>query len=79
MLLNRLTFVVEDGGIPFDPTKKATMAKGGSISLKGVSPSVKQVFTITGFNSLFVFYKGYLPFIGEVKSRIQRFRHTLHR
>lgn len=35
--------------------RKATMAKGGSVTLKGVSASVKQVFTITGFNTLFLF------------------------
>ncbi|MCQ2145231.1 MAG: STAS domain-containing protein [Bacteroidales bacterium] len=35
--------------------RKAASEKAGSITLKGVSPSVKQVFTITGFNTLFDF------------------------
>lgn len=50
-----LQYISSSGLRLFLSLKKATMAKGGSISLKGVSPSVKQVFTITGFNSLFVF------------------------
>lgn len=35
--------------------RKETIAKGGSVTIRNVSPEVKQVFTITGFFSLFNF------------------------
>lgn len=50
-----LQYISSSGLRLFLSLKKAASAKGGSISLKGVSASVKQVFTITGFNSLFIF------------------------
>lgn len=50
-----LEFISSSGLRLFLSLKKATMAKGGSVTIKGVSASVKQVFTITGFNSLFIF------------------------
>lgn len=50
-----LQFISSSGLRLFLSLKKATSAKGGSITLRNVSASVKQVFTITGFNSLFNF------------------------
>ena len=35
--------------------RKQTIANNGSVTIKGVSEEVKQVFTITGFFSLFNF------------------------
>lgn len=35
--------------------RKATIAKGGSVTIRNVSPDVAQVFSITGFYSLFDF------------------------
>ena len=35
--------------------RKATISKGGAVTIKGVTPEIKQVFTITGFYSLFIF------------------------
>ena len=35
--------------------RKASMAKGGKVLLRNVAPAIKQVFTITGFSSLFDF------------------------
>lgn len=50
-----LEFISSSGLRLFLSLKKATMAKGGSVVIKNVSPDVKQVFTITGFSSLFIF------------------------
>lgn len=35
--------------------RKQTIAKGGKVIITGTTPEVKQVFTITGFFSLFEF------------------------
>ena len=35
--------------------RKATISKGGDVTITGVTPEIKQVFTITGFYSLFIF------------------------
>lgn len=35
--------------------RKQTIAMGGDVTLKGTSDSVRQVFTIAGFTSLFIF------------------------
>lgn len=50
-----LEFISSSGLRLFLTLRKAATVKGGNVTLKGVSPSVKQVFTITGFNSLFNF------------------------
>lgn len=48
-----MEYISSSGLRLFLSLRKATMAKGGSVTLKGMSASVKQVFMITGFNSLF--------------------------
>ena len=35
--------------------RKQAMADGGNVTIKGATPDVKQVFTITGFTALFKF------------------------
>lgn len=50
-----LEFISSSGLRLFLSLRKETMAKGGDVIIVGVSSSVKQVFTITGFNSLFKF------------------------
>lgn len=35
--------------------RKASIAKGGKVIIRGISPDIQQVFTITGFTSLFEF------------------------
>ena len=50
-----LDFISSSGLRLFLALRKETIAKGGSITIKGVSPEIKQVFTITGFYSLFIF------------------------
>lgn len=50
-----LEFISSSGLRLFLTLKKASLAQGGSVTLKGLSPSVRQVFTITGFSSLFAF------------------------
>lgn len=50
-----LQYISSSGLRLFLTLKKATSSKGGKISLKGVSADVRQVFTITGFSSLFIF------------------------
>lgn len=35
--------------------RKASMAKGGDVTITGANPDIEQVFTITGFKSLFKF------------------------
>lgn len=52
---SELEFISSSGLRLFLSLRKATIAKGGSITIKGVSPEIKQVFTITGFYSLFTF------------------------
>ena len=50
-----LDFISSSGLRLFLTLRKAATTKGGKVTLRGVSPSVKQVFTITGFNTLFDF------------------------
>ena len=50
-----LDFISSSGLRLFLALRKETIAKGGNITIKGVSPEIKQVFTITGFYSLFIF------------------------
>ena len=50
-----LEFISSSGLRLFLTLRKATIAKGGKIIITGVSPEIKQVFTITGFSSLFEF------------------------
>lgn len=50
-----LEYISSSGLRLFLTLRKETIAKGGSITLTGVTPSVKQVFNLTGFSSLFVF------------------------
>lgn len=50
-----LEFISSSGLRLFLSLRKAATAKGGDITIKGVTPEVKQVFTITGFFSLFKF------------------------
>ena len=50
-----MEFISSSGLRLFLSLRKATIAKGGEITLVGVTDAVKQVFTITGFYSLFKF------------------------
>lgn len=50
-----MEFISSSGLRLFLTLRKETIAKGGSVTVKGVSDDVKQVFTITGFYSLFNF------------------------
>ena len=52
---SKLEFISSSGLRLFLSLRKATIAKGGSITVTGVSAEIKQVFTITGFYSLFTF------------------------
>ncbi|MBQ0072970.1 MAG: STAS domain-containing protein [Prevotella sp.] len=52
---SQLEFISSSGLRLFLSLRKATIAKGGDITITGVSPEIKQVFTITGFYSLFTF------------------------
>lgn len=50
-----LEYISSSGLRLFLNLRKATMAKGGSVTIKGASDEIKQVFTITGFTALFQF------------------------
>lgn len=50
-----LEFISSSGLRLFLTLRKETIAKGGNVTIKNVTPEVKQVFTITGFFSLFNF------------------------
>lgn len=50
-----LEFISSSGLRLFLSLRKQTIAKGGDITIVGVSQEVKQVFTITGFLNLFKF------------------------
>lgn len=50
-----LEFVSSSGLRLFLSLRKATIAKKGDVTIKNVSPEIKQVFAITGFVSLFTF------------------------
>ena len=52
---SNLEYISSSGLRLFLALRKETIAKGGSVSIQGVSPEIKQVFTITGFYSLFEF------------------------
>lgn len=51
----KLEFISSSGLRLFLSLRKATISKGGDVTITGVSPEIKQVFTITGFYSLFTF------------------------
>lgn len=51
----KLAFISSSGLRLFLTLRKAAQAKGGEITIKNVTPEVRQVFTITGFFSLFKF------------------------
>lgn len=51
----KLQFISSSGLRLFLTLRKATIAKGGDVTIIGATPEVKQVFTITGFVSLFIF------------------------
>lgn len=51
----KMEFISSSGLRIFLTIRKATMAKGGKVIIKGLTEEVKHVFTITGFNSLFEF------------------------
>lgn len=50
-----LEFISSSGLRLFLSLRKASIAQGGNITIHNVSASVKQVFTITGFQALFDF------------------------
>lgn len=50
-----LEFISSSGLRLFLSLRKETIKKGGDVTIVGVSEEVKQVFTITGFYSLFNF------------------------
>jgi len=50
-----LEFISSSGLRLFLSLRKATIANGGKVVIKNVSDDIKQVFTITGFYSLFEF------------------------
>jgi anti-sigma B factor antagonist len=51
----KLEFISSSGLRLFLSLRKASIAKGGKVTITGVSQNIKQVFTITGFYSLFEF------------------------
>lgn len=50
-----LEYISSSGLRLFLTLRKQTMAKGGSVTIKGVSNEIRQIFTITGFINLFAF------------------------
>lgn len=50
-----LEFISSSGLRFFLSLRKQTIAKGGKVVIKNVNNDIKQVFTITGFYSLFEF------------------------
>lgn len=50
-----LEYISSSGLRLFLTLRKKTLAEGGSVTIKGVNAEIKQVFTITGFFSLFNF------------------------
>lgn len=52
---SQLEFISSSGLRLFLSLRKQTIAKGGKVILSGMTPEVKQVFSITGFFSLFEF------------------------
>ena len=53
--MEQLSFISSSGLRLLLSLRKETMAKNGDITIINVLPEVKQVFTITGFYSLFQF------------------------
>ena len=51
----KLQFIASSGLRLLLSLRKETIAKGGDVTIVGATPEVKQVFTITGFMSLFIF------------------------
>lgn len=51
----KLDFISSSGLRLFLMLRKQTIAKGGSVTIINVKEDIKQVFTITGFYSLFNF------------------------
>ncbi len=51
----KLEFISSSGLRLFLSLRKEAIAKGGDVTIRNISPEVKQVFTITGFFSLFNF------------------------
>ena len=51
----KMEFISSSGLRSFLTLRKHTMAQGGDVTIKGISPEVKHVFNITGFFSLFNF------------------------
>ena len=51
----KLQFIASSGLRLLLSLRKETIAKGGDVTITGATPEVKQVFTITGFMSLFIF------------------------
>ena len=52
---SQLEFISSSGLRLFLSLRKQTIAKGGKVILSSMTPEVKQVFSITGFFSLFEF------------------------
>ena len=52
---SKLEFISSSGLRLFLSLRKQTLAKGGKVVLSGMTPEVRQIFTITGFSSLFEF------------------------
>ena len=50
-----LAFISSSGLRLFLTLRKASMAKGGNVTISNASDDIKQVFTITGFYELFDF------------------------
>lgn len=51
----KMEFIASSGLRLFLALRKQTIAKGGDVTIKNLTPDVKTVFTITGFLSLFNF------------------------
>lgn len=52
---SRLDFISSSGLRHLLTLRKASMAKGGKVIISGVNADIKQVFNVTGFNTLFEF------------------------
>lgn len=52
---SNLEFISSSGLRLFLSLRKASIAKGGDVTIKNVSDDIKQVFAITGFVTLFNF------------------------
>lgn len=53
LVCNELEFISSSGLRHLLTLRKATMAMGGKVIISGINADIKQVFAITGFNSLF--------------------------